>query len=296
MKKIIISILVLVLLCSVVLAQQQTQAGPTLISAVDGTCPQYAPHAPDWCEDGTIVAGEVDDDGCIGPPSCEDEDATGTGIESVTVTGTDTGTVTGTGIESVTVTGTDTGTVTGTETDTGTVTGDSKGQAIAALKQKINQKKEELESETENLGNKYKQKVFKNQNAVRLAVHSLLAMEDRIGGIGQQISQIAREFNNSIKATINLEERIQKRSRFVKFFVGGDEEAAEELEEETKKNEEKIKKLKQLKEECDCEEEIKALIQEQIASMEGEQVRLKNLAQAEKKIRGIFSWLRRSSD
>jgi hypothetical protein len=169
-------------------------------------------------------------------------------------------------------------------------------QTTAELRQRIQQRKEELENETKNLGNRYKQKVFQNQNAVRLAVHSLLAMENRTGGIGKQISQIAREFNNSVTATINLEEKIQKRSRLVKFLVGGDEEAAEELEEETNKNEQKIQKLKQLKEDCDCEEEIKAIIQEQIENMEGEQIRLKKLAQAEKKIKGIFSWLRRKSD
>ncbi|MFY1644910.1 hypothetical protein ACK11Z_14360, partial [Methanoculleus bourgensis] len=38
----------------------------------------------------------------------------------------------------------------------------------------------------------------RDQNQVRLAVHTLLAAENRTGGIGRNISVIAREFNNSV--------------------------------------------------------------------------------------------------
>ena len=34
-------------------------------------CLQYAPPAPDWCADGTVVQGAVDECGCQGPPRCE---------------------------------------------------------------------------------------------------------------------------------------------------------------------------------------------------------------------------------
>ncbi|MFH1510210.1 MAG: DUF333 domain-containing protein, partial [Candidatus Woesearchaeota archaeon] len=34
-------------------------------------CPMFSPPAPDFCKDGRIVAGEIDDCGCQMPPNCE---------------------------------------------------------------------------------------------------------------------------------------------------------------------------------------------------------------------------------
>jgi hypothetical protein len=36
-----------------------------------GTCPQYMPPAPGWCENGVIIPGQKDDCGCQAPPKCE---------------------------------------------------------------------------------------------------------------------------------------------------------------------------------------------------------------------------------
>lgn len=35
-----------------------------------GTCPVYSPPRPGWCENGTVVAGSLDECGCRGPPKC----------------------------------------------------------------------------------------------------------------------------------------------------------------------------------------------------------------------------------
>ena len=77
----------------------------------------------------------------------------------------------------------------------------------------------------------------------------------------------------------------------VKFFAGGDEEAAEEIEQEVNRNQERIQELKRLMQECDCNEELKAMIQEHIQNMEQEQNRLQELAENEKNSKGIFGWL-----
>lgn len=161
---------------------------------------------------------------------------------------------------------------------------------INELKQEMQQKKQQMDNEAE--GSKDKtQKVLQNQNQVRLAVHSLLAMEHLVGGIGPQVREIARNFNNSVQATIKSEEKIQTRSGFVRFFAGGDAKAAEELETEVNQNQQRIKELKQLKDQSDCDEEVKAMMQEQIQLMEQEQTRLQELAQAEKKSKGLLGWL-----
>ena len=165
-----------------------------------------------------------------------------------------------------------------------------KAQTKTQLQEMVQQKQQAMIQEIEGKSEK-EQKVYQNQNQVRMAVHTLLAMEDLVGGIGKNVSQIARQFNNSVQATIIAEEKIQTRSRFRRFFAGGDKSSAEEIEQEVNQNRLRIQELKQLHEQCDCDDEIKAMMQEQIQSMEQEQNRLQELAQKEKKSKGMFGWL-----
>ncbi len=84
---------------------------------------------------------------------------------------------------------------------------------------------------------------------------------------------------------------MQARSGFTRFFAGGDSEAAEELETGVTQNQQRIQEMKQLRGQCDCEEEVKAIMQEQIWDMEQEQTRFQELAQKEKKSKGLFGWI-----
>ena len=154
----------------------------------------------------------------------------------------------------------------------------------------VQARQQEMKQEMQEMG-QGQQNMYMNQNQVRLAVHALLAMEGLVGGIGKNVSEIARGFNNSIQSTIKAEEKIQTRGRIARFFMGGDHEAAEEMEQEVNRNRERIQELKQLKEQCECDEEVMNMFQEQIQNMEQEQNRLQGLAQAEKKSKGIFGWL-----
>lgn len=171
-----------------------------------------------------------------------------------------------------------------------------KGEQVRArttneLRTMIQEKQQEMNQEVQSFGEK-QQKVYQNQNEVRLAVHSLLAMEDLVGGIGPQVSQIAKDFDNSVQATIQAEERIQNRNMIVRFFAGGDQEAAGEIEREVNQNKLRVQQLKQLREQCDCDEEIKNMFQEQVQNMEQEQNRLQQLAEKEKQAKGIWGWIK----
>lgn len=155
----------------------------------------------------------------------------------------------------------------------------------------MQQEQEQLmNQEMANMGSA-EQKVYQNQNQVRLAVHALLSMENMTGGIGSQISTIAKQFNNSIQNTVRAEEKIQARNAFSRFLFGGDADAATELETEVVQNQNRIQEMNQLMEQCECDEEVKAMLQEQIQTMEQEQTRLQELAQSEKQNKGIFGWL-----
>lgn len=158
---------------------------------------------------------------------------------------------------------------------------------VSELKEMVAEKKAELNQSITGL-ERALQNVYENQNKVALAVHTLLLMENLTGGIGQNVSAIAREYNNSVQATISAEERIATRNAIVRFFMGGDEQAAAEIENETAQNHVKIQELKQLKEECNCTEEVKAVIEEQIGSMKIEEARLNEVAQSEQENKGVF--------
>ncbi|MBN2459887.1 hypothetical protein JXB28_06405 [Candidatus Woesearchaeota archaeon] len=165
-----------------------------------------------------------------------------------------------------------------------------RAQSPEELGQMIQARQQEMSQEMSGKSEK-EQKVLQNQNQVRLAVHALLAMEDLAGGIGPQVSEIARNFDNSVQATIRAEEKIQAKSGFARFFTGGDEKAAAELEREVSQNQQRIQELKQLKDSCDCGEEVKSMMQEQIQNMEQEQNRLQELSQKEQKSKGLFGWI-----
>lgn len=158
------------------------------------------------------------------------------------------------------------------------------------LRQMTQEKESEANQEAESLEEPQK-KVYQNQNKVRTAVHSLLAMEGLVGGIGPEVSQIAQEFNNSVQATIRAEEKIQTRNRMVRFFIGGDKASAELIGQEINQNRQRIEQLRQLENECECEEDIKAIFQEQIQNIEQEQNRLQLMAQAEKEYQWLFGRL-----
>jgi len=158
------------------------------------------------------------------------------------------------------------------------------------LKQMVQERVQEMNQEMQQLS-EGEQRVYQNQNRVRGAVHALLGMEDLVGGIGPQVSAIAKEFNNSVQATIQAEEKIQTRSAFARFFMGGDKKIAEELNQEVNQNRERIQELKQLYGDCNCASEVKTMLQEQIQNMEQEQNRLGELVQNEEKSNGIFGWI-----
>jgi len=163
-------------------------------------------------------------------------------------------------------------------------------RTAAHVRQVVRLRQRVMNQSLENITPRFRN-IYKNQNRVRLAVHALLAMENLTGGIGRNISQIAREFNNSVRATIRAEERIQNRSRLLQWFAGGDAEAAEEILNQINQSKKRWRALIQLRDYCDCSEEVITLIQEQIDEIQAENERLEQLAERERKRKGLFGWL-----
>ena len=159
------------------------------------------------------------------------------------------------------------------------------------LKSMIQEKRGEMIEEIKSMKGNLK-KAYENQNEVRTAVYGLLTIGDLAGGIGKKISEVAKQFNNSIQQTIKAEETIRNRNRIVRFFAGGDQETAEELQNLVDQNRIRLQQLKELKNQADCEEEVRALMQEQIQSMEQGQTKLQEMIQNERDARGIWGWFK----
>lgn len=181
------------------------------------------------------------------------------------------------------------------EVEHGTASGidDSKktsGRTIAQVREDHNKSHESLNATLRNISSGERDRI-KNENEVRIAVTTLLNVEDLSGGIGRNVSAIARDFNNSASSTRKLEDRIQTRSSFMRLLFGGDREAARELATQTAQNKARIVELQQLISSASLNTEVRAMMEDQIQIVQKEQDRLAQLATREQQDRGFFGWL-----
>lgn len=171
--------------------------------------------------------------------------------------------------------------------------GDGKEHPVAGDRQQMRAEENEAAGERQRVAFSTTpggDEIVPEQNRVRLAVHALLAVENRTGGIGKNISAIAREINNSVQVTCRAEEQIRARHSFMRFLFGGDRDAARLIEEEAQRNLERAVEFRRAIGNCTCDNETRTLLQEQIRTVEQEQVRLMALADAEFRHQGLLVW------
>ena len=137
------------------------------------------------------------------------------------------------------------------------------GRSIAEVRENRHKNLENLNATLRNISSGERERV-KNENEVRIAVTTLLDVEDLSGGIGRNVSAIARDFNNSASSLRKLEDRIESRNSFVRLLFGGDREAARELTAETARNNARIVELQQLINSASLDTELRAMIEDQI--------------------------------
>ena len=147
----------------------------------------------------------------------------------------------------------------------------------------IQQKTQEVNS---SMGNS-----LQNQKMAQVAVQTMESTASMFGKSEANISKVSNEIKNSFEVTTRAEERIRSKSGFVKFFMGGDNEAAGLIAQEIVRNENRIRELNRLIEESDFDPQTKAILQELIQNIEQEQLRLKLLAEKEMNNKGILGWI-----
>lgn len=161
--------------------------------------------------------------------------------------------------------------------------------SIGQLRQMIQERRQELDDEEASTTPEFKD-VVKNANEVRLAVHTLLASKDLLGGIGPEVSQIAQHVNDSIATTTNAEAQIESRGFWSKLFFGGDTTAANTITNEVQQNQQNIAKIADLLNQASTTADVKATLAEQITAMQAQITRLQSIAASQAKLWGLFSW------
>ncbi|MBI5405847.1 hypothetical protein HY972_02325 [Candidatus Kaiserbacteria bacterium] len=161
--------------------------------------------------------------------------------------------------------------------------------SVEDLKQKIEVRKHELDQEVASTSPDH-QDIVENANPVRLAVHALLASKELVGGIGPQVSEIAKQMNDSVATTANVEAKIQGRGFLTRLLFGGDSAAADVIAQQVAQNQQRIDDLTKLLGEANVPADIQATLTAQIAAIQAAQQRLRDLAQKEQDSWGLFSW------
>ncbi|WP_319642998.1 hypothetical protein [Methanovulcanius yangii] len=146
-------------------------------------------------------------------------------------------------------------------------------------------------AEQEQLINAAADQQIRESNTVRLAVHTFTIAAPLLGNESGRMLGLAGQVNTSAQVTLQAEERIQTRSAIMRALFGGDAGAAAILQQEITANQERITEMNQLIDECDCDPETREVLMEQVALLEQEQQRLRDLAQGEVADTGLLGWL-----
>ena len=147
----------------------------------------------------------------------------------------------------------------------------------------LTQDRDKLELEQKN--------IYQDQDRTRLTTQTLIQAQQTISAIPSGVTTLAKQIQNTLSTTLRSEEQIKQRSTFIQFFFGGDKQAALQIQQVTTQNQERIRQLQQLLQNCQCSQEVKTTLQQQLQIMQQEQTRLQTLSQTELQKRGIFSWI-----
>ncbi|MDD5146025.1 MAG: hypothetical protein PHF44_04255 [Candidatus Pacebacteria bacterium] len=129
-----------------------------------------------------------------------------------------------------------------------------------------------------------------HRSAVANFVQSLQGVADREGGIGEQVRTIAQQQNQSAAATIQAMEKVQTRSKVKIFFFGTDYKNLGTLRSEMVQTRNRLEQLNQLMANIQNEGD-KTELQNQIQTLEQEQIKIENFIKAQEGKFSLFGWL-----
>lgn len=135
------------------------------------------------------------------------------------------------------------------------------------------------------------QNTLREQNRSLVAVQAILDVNPLFGNRAAEANRVAAEIRASIDQTVNMEEKIQSRGFFSRFFMGGDVATAKQLEVELLKTRTRIQDMDRLIQECDCDGPTRDLLKNQLRTLEQDRDRLNTLVADQYNRTGLFGWL-----
>lgn len=132
--------------------------------------------------------------------------------------------------------------------------------------------------------------VEQHRSAVAGFVQSLTQVADREAGIGQQVRVIAQQQNQSATTTIKAMEKVQTRSKVKTFFVGADYKNLGSLRSEMVQTRNRLAQLNTLMESAQSESD-KTELQNQIQTLEQEELKIENFIKAQEGKFSLFGWV-----
>ncbi len=121
-------------------------------------------------------------------------------------------------------------------------------------------------------------------------VQNLLQVADREGGIGEQVRTVAQEQNQSASTTVRAMRKVEERNRVKTFFLGPDYKNLGTLRSEMVQTQNRLEQLNRFTENVENEGD-KTELQNQIQTLEQEQVRIENFIKEREGDFGLFGWL-----
>jgi len=129
-----------------------------------------------------------------------------------------------------------------------------------------------------------------HRSTVANFVQNLQEVADREAGIGEQVRTIAQQQNQSATTTIQAMEKVQTRNRVKTFFLGTDYNNLGNLRSEMVHTRNRLEQLERLVENVQNEGD-RIELQNQIQTLEQEQIRIENFVKAEERRFSLFGWL-----
>ena len=128
-----------------------------------------------------------------------------------------------------------------------------------------------------------------HRSAVATFVQSLLDIADREGGIGEQVSEVAKSQNDSATTTVSAMKRVEERGAVRKFFFGSDYKNLGVIRSELATTTQNIAKLKLAADKVVFEAD-KIELNTQIQNLETELIKINTYLKAHEDIFSLFGW------
>ncbi|MBL7150666.1 hypothetical protein ISS86_01940 [Candidatus Microgenomates bacterium] len=153
------------------------------------------------------------------------------------------------------------------------------------------QEQENLQANEESVGTQGRsENARQHMNVVDETVEELLTTQGAKGGIGQQVSELAREQKQSQQEIEGELDKLDSRRGWMKRLFGPDYKAIKNLNRQMEQNQLRIQQLQQLQNQA-ANQADETQLQEAVQALVEQKTSLEEQIQAEEQVGSLFGWL-----